>query len=37
LAHYFDPTEGLRHTELTERFSYRRHRTRGNRKPTSSP
>ena len=22
----FEPTEGLRHTEITERFSYRRYR-----------
>ena len=26
IAHSFDPTEGLRHTEFTERYCYRRYR-----------
>ena len=33
----FELTERLRHTENTERYCYRRRRTRGNTKPTSSP
>ena len=32
----FEPTEGLRHTENTERFSYRRYRKGGKKQPTST-